>query len=437
MPRPAQRSELIGRAHLLGHFRLASTVDRLIKHYRVYWPTLEADTQRYISACSTCIEMRAAAAPEHPSRALEVPGLFHRIAMDLVFGLPQTERGHLGIMVIVEYLSKFPVVFPIKSKTAAEISRLLFAYIAMFGPPREILSDQGREFVNEIVSTMCKNFGVERRVTSPYHPRTDGLVERTNQTLIQALSLHAQQDPENWDLYLDYVALAYRTRVHSTTGYTPFELMFGRTAAIFDNYADAPSAASSAAQSLINRAAELRRFVESTQPRSVANIAKQQEQQRAQADAKVAPRNMFPSTLAPGALVFTKFLRRAKKLEPRYSGPYRVESVSPGGLYYVVNHRGQKLKRPYPIDQLRVIVDPAVAQLIWEAARDPSGKLFPIDHIVDHKYEKKRRYYLIRWAGFDDDADTWEPEDSVRDNDLLTAYWNSRPDRSPADVPRH
>ena len=83
---------------------------------------------------------------EHPAKAIEITGIFDRIGIDLVFGLPVDEEGNKGMLVITEYLSKYPYVTPIKSKTAEEISMKLWHYISEFGPPKIILSDQGTEF---------------------------------------------------------------------------------------------------------------------------------------------------------------------------------------------------------------------------------------------------------------------------------------------------
>ena len=92
-------------------------------------------------------------------------------------------------------------------------------------------------------------------------PRTDGLVERTNRTLISALELLATTNPESWDLYLDYVAMSYRTRVNSSTGLTPHELVFGRVSNLFANYSDEVSASSATPESLVDRAMELRQLL--------------------------------------------------------------------------------------------------------------------------------------------------------------------------------
>ena len=140
------------------------------------------DIQRTISHCMPCLRHQKTAIQVHPALAIRITGIMDRIGMDLVFGLPETTDGYIGLFVITEALTKYPYAVPIKSKTAIEIAQKLFMYITLFGSPKEIISDQGKEFCNSIIKAMVVLVGVEHRVTSSYHPRTNGLTERFNQT---------------------------------------------------------------------------------------------------------------------------------------------------------------------------------------------------------------------------------------------------------------
>ena len=138
----------------------------------------------------------------NPAQALIITGIFDRFGIDLVFGLPETAEGYVGIMVVTEYLTKYPFARPIKSKTALEIARILWEYISLFGPPKSILSDQGTEFYNSVVDTLLKLTGIEHKVTSAYNPRTNGSTERFNQALISSLRKHAENNHLHWHLWL-------------------------------------------------------------------------------------------------------------------------------------------------------------------------------------------------------------------------------------------
>lgn len=91
-----------------------------------------------------------------------------------------------------------------------------------------MLSDQGREFVAKVNDEICKELGIKRSVTNAYHPQTNGLDERTNQTLKTRLSKLVNEQQNDWNAFLEDVAYSIRTQKQSTTKYTPFFLMFGR-----------------------------------------------------------------------------------------------------------------------------------------------------------------------------------------------------------------
>ena len=265
------RRSLIHNAHILGHFQAQTTYERLKEKY--YWKNMFDDVKKVVEACLTCIRHQKKLLVHQPAVAIEITKeLFNRIGIDLVFGLPTTESGYKGIMVITEYLSKYPYAVPIRSKTAEEISSKLWMYITIFGPPKIIVSDQGKEFVNSIVKKITDGCGIEHRITSPYHPQANGMTERFNNTLVLMLKKHAEDDPHNWDLWLPYVLLAYRTRIHTATGFTPFELMFGRQMNNFDDF-------NTLDNDLDERMMEIKQMIEGTHPKVVERIKERQEKQ--------------------------------------------------------------------------------------------------------------------------------------------------------------
>ena len=97
----------------------------------------------------------------HSAQVINPIKIFDRFGADLVLGLTLTEEGYNGILLITEYLTKFPHGFPIKTKTAQEIAERLFEYIALFGPSDLMLSDMGEEFVAQVVQQLCENCGIQ------------------------------------------------------------------------------------------------------------------------------------------------------------------------------------------------------------------------------------------------------------------------------------
>jgi len=412
-----QRPTFVARAHLLGHFGQSSTLSRLQQAFKVWWPAIQEDVARCIATCAACITRLPTAPIHHPAIALPIPGIFHRVSMDLALGLPRTSRGHVGVLCIMEYLTKFPVLYAITSKTADEIARHFLNYLCMFGPPNEILTDQGGEFVNAVLTSLCANLGIEKRLTSSYSPATNGMVERWNRTFIRSLETHAADHPEDWDLYLDYVALAYRTRAHSATGIAPFELLFGRPANLFSTARPTLTADSCVPESLLLRSEEIRRQFESTIPKTVNALQSYQARQMETQDKAVEVRH---TPLALQSVVYCRNLLHQKKMQSRFLGPYKVKEITPAGLYKLENRHGATLKKAFPLDQLKVI-DAEYAEAIWQAELI---QVFSVNSIIDHRFESQRRgiEYLVSWQGFDSEHDSWVTATDILDHDLIATY---------------
>ena len=101
------------------------------------------DVIQFVNRCLKCKRMNRGKVFHHPARPLVIIALFERVAVDLVFGFA-------GILIITEYLSKYPFAAPLRSKGAVEIAEIVFVYITIFGPPKIILNDMGSEFMNEL-----------------------------------------------------------------------------------------------------------------------------------------------------------------------------------------------------------------------------------------------------------------------------------------------
>jgi hypothetical protein len=118
VPTRQQRYDIIKREHLLGHFQSA-TVDTAISQ-KYFWPKMRDDITHFIQRCVPCNRNHPIAMKEHSAQAINPVNIFDRICADLIVGLPETHNGYCGILLITEYLTKFPYAFPIKSKNATE-----------------------------------------------------------------------------------------------------------------------------------------------------------------------------------------------------------------------------------------------------------------------------------------------------------------------------
>uniref|UniRef100_A0A9J8CAA1 ribonuclease H n=1 Tax=Cyprinus carpio carpio TaxID=630221 RepID=A0A9J8CAA1_CYPCA len=148
--------------------------------------------------------------------------------MDIVGPLPKSARVHEHILVIVDYATRYPKALPLRKATAKSIAQELFLLASRVGLPLEILTDQGTPFMSRLMADLCRLLRVKQLRTTVYHPQTDGLVERFNQTLKQMLRRVAAEDKRDWDLMIPYVLFGIREVPQASTGFTPFELLFGR-----------------------------------------------------------------------------------------------------------------------------------------------------------------------------------------------------------------
>ncbi|KRX54273.1 Retrovirus-related Pol polyprotein from transposon [Trichinella sp. T9] len=149
--------------------------------------------------------------------------------MDLVGPLEETRRGNRYILVVCDYFSKWPEAFPLPDAEADTVATALVnGLFCRYAAPETLHSDQGRNFEAGVIAEVCRLFGIAKTRTTAYHPQSDGLVERMNRTLIEMLAKVSIDQPEDWDVHLDRVLLAYRSSVHHTTGATPCRIILGR-----------------------------------------------------------------------------------------------------------------------------------------------------------------------------------------------------------------
>ena len=193
-----------------------------------YWPGLRGDVQTYIKSCTVCIARKSPCPRKIPMGHVEVGHRWDRVAMDLLDMSVTTARGNRYVLVIVDCFTRWTEAFPLPDKTAQSVADAFFNnVVCRFGMPIVIHSDQGREFENKILHELCLIGGSHKTRTSPYHPESDGMVERFNRTLLMMLAMVAGKNRDDWDVLLPAVMMAYRSSVHESTGYSPYRLMFG------------------------------------------------------------------------------------------------------------------------------------------------------------------------------------------------------------------
>ena len=212
------------------HLGVTKTLNKISS--RFYWPGQRQDMENWCKSCQLCAARKSPARKRKAKLQTELSSHpFQRVAMDILGPLPQSVRGSKYILVIGDYFTKWMESFAIPNMEAVTVAEaFVFQFVSRFGVPDFLHTDQGRNFESALLKAVCSLLGVSKTRTSPYHPQSDGLIERFNRTLLSLLSMATRQDEQNWDLHLPLVMLAYRTSVQESTGCTPFELVLGREA---------------------------------------------------------------------------------------------------------------------------------------------------------------------------------------------------------------
>ena len=269
---------------------------------------------------------------------------------------------------------------------------------------------------------------MERSVTSPYHPQANGQIERFNATITAALRAHAFKNPLRWTEWLDFVLMAYNTRVHSTTRLTPYAYVFGRDPPAFVATVTDPTVAppldsgggeDDEAASLTLRAEQLHALVDATRPLANQRIASAALLQQTAADARHATIDSTDAetTLAPGQTVWVRIGGHlVGKLSPRYAGPYSVIRRNPSGAYVLASSSGVRLTRAVRRDRIKVQRTDSVVDDV---------SVFRVETILSHRLVNGLPEFLVKWVSYPTSDNSWEPESSFVDLSAIEAYWTS------------
>ena len=200
-----------------GHLGVFRTVFRL--QSRMYWPGLRQDVRTNLASCTVCLARKSPCPRRAPMGHVAVRRRWDQVAMDLLDMSITSAKGNRYVLVMVDCFSRWTEACPLPDKTVLSVADAFFQNIVCrFGMPSVIHSDQGREFENKVMQELC----LYSR-TTPYHPESDGLVERFNRTLLMILAMFAGENKDDWDDLLPAVMMAY----HASTGFSPYRLMFG------------------------------------------------------------------------------------------------------------------------------------------------------------------------------------------------------------------
>ena len=321
-----------------GHFATDAMFHKIKARY--YWPQYYEDIKKYVESCDAC-QRRGRSKKNNLLHPIPVHSPFYQIGIDFVGPLPRTKRGKKYIIVAMDYLTKWPEAQAVSEATADVTAQFIYErIICQHGCPQIILSDRGTHFNNNTIKKLMEKFKINHLLSTPYHPQTNGLVERFNRTLCESLARLSLKN-NDWDLYIAPTLFAYRTTKHATTKIEPFFLVYGRAARLPIDPEESPEPLATN-----DRLVELIDDVPQIRVQAKRQITQSQNKQKDRHDRKMEKSNQF--RIGDKVLYFNVMLDHSHsgKFKPKWRGPFIIQQVLPHGAYKLQTMDGQSLQTP-------------------------------------------------------------------------------------------
>lgn len=334
-PVPTEIAKILKENHdipIAGHLGSNRMYDRIKERY--YWKNMRSEIEDYIKNCKLCQSNKALRkinkAPMQITTTSTRP--FERISLDIVGPLPEAGQQKLKyILTLQDDLSKFSLAYPMSNATAEESCECLVHFITAFGIPKSILTDQGTNFTAELFKKTCDFLKIKQIWSSPYHPQTQGALERSHSTLKEYLKSYVNENQTNWHRFVYTAMLTYNSSVHTTTRFTPYELVFGHKPyipdSIFDLRADV---------TYPEYIKMLHHRLKISREKALQNIQASKDKSKQYYD-----KHSRPVQYKVGEYAYLKnHVRLRKALSPLWKGPYKIVKVhSNNTLSLLINRR--------------------------------------------------------------------------------------------------
>ena len=213
--------------HENSHLGIDKVYDSMKRKY--YCPNMYKKIVEYTSKCVTCQE-RNRKSIKPPVGEMDIPMFpFMKVACDFVGPLPRTLSNNDHILHFHDLYSGWMMCFPTADKSSDTVCSILINdVIGQHGHPLCLLTDNGKEFCSYKMKDTLAALNIKHITTSFYSPQSNGMAERSHQTLMNVLSKKIKDNPEVWDLYLSSACAAINFSVHESSKFSPFFLLYNR-----------------------------------------------------------------------------------------------------------------------------------------------------------------------------------------------------------------
>ena len=426
------RTTLMQEAHdtsYSGHFGWRKTLNLLQRHF--YWPKMSSQVKTFVATCDSCQRMKASNQKQAgPMQPLSIPNRnWESVSMDLITDLPLTARGFDSVLVMVDRLSKMTHFAACKKTISSMELAQLFTkeIIRLHGFQRSLVMDRDPRFTSQFWKDLCAMFGTKLRLSTAFHPQTDGQTERMNRTLEDCLRHYVSPTQSDWDLHLAPMEFAINNAKQDSTGLSPFQMVYGMdplTPLNLDMDCKAPTAQ------------EMASTIDNNMKRAKTALAAAQNRMKTSTD-----KHRRDVTFKPGdrVLLNTKNIHLLvvgpKKLLPRWCGPFKVLQAIGPVAYRLELPDSMKIHNVFHVSLLKAYrsdtrsYDPPPPLVVGGSME------YEVESILSHRDRRRGRNtvreFLVKWTGYGPEHNTWEPETQLTNcPDILQEYWD-RPGRIP------
>lgn len=196
-----------------------------------YWKNMTKDIDRFVKNCKHCQENKMFFRNKEPLKITETPtNAFDLVFVDTIGPFVKSDDGNVYAVTLMCGLTKYLISVPIVDKSAPTVAKAIFDnFILTYGPMKVLTSDRGTEYVNEILTELCKLLKIDRRTSTAYHHRSLGTVERSHRTFNEYVRSYINQGKTDWDHWLKFFTYCFNTTPSTSIGgYCPFSLIFGK-----------------------------------------------------------------------------------------------------------------------------------------------------------------------------------------------------------------
>jgi hypothetical protein len=410
-----------------GHFGIAKTYDLVSRDY--YWPSLRKFTKDYVGGCDICTRSKNSNhKPYGLLQPLPIPTKpWASISIDFITQLPPS-GSFSAICVFVDRFTKMALFIPTTNEINAEGTCDLFInhVFCHYGLPDDIVSDRGATFTSKFMQAILQALKVTQKLSTAFHPQTDGQTERVNSILEQYLRCYVNYQQSDWHKYLPIAQFAYNNSVHSSTKMTPFYALYGFH----------PRLSLSLPRGTKNNTPSDDRLkhLKNLHDDLVFNIGLAQESHKHFYDKTVSS---GPS-LKVGDKVWlsTKFIKTQRptgKLDYKRLGPFKIIQA--------IGNRAFKLELPpsmkiYPVFHVSLL---ELHQPDRIPGREPEPlppviinqkEEYEVEQIIDSRLHRNKLQYLVHWKGYTVMDRTWEPQSNLTNcQNLIEQFHQEHTDR--------